>query len=153
MFKSNRQCVRIHVTCKQQMPPALVFQAGGQNEVFAIPNTAAPFFVSGHGAILINNRKLFQQQVCDIKRYRRCMQPRSMPPQSLQVLLVQNACTAKTRFLLIEKSEEGVCACGDVCSSCEEEMSLPLSSSLIVASCNEGKRRKATESSALIASH
>ena len=73
MFKSNRQCVRIHVTCKQQMPQALVFQAGGQNEVFAIPNTAAPFFVSGHGAILINNRKLFQQQVCDIKRYRRCV--------------------------------------------------------------------------------
>ena len=52
-----------------------------------------------------------------------------------------------------EAGEEGVCSCGDVFPSCEEEMSLPLSSSLIVASCNEGKRRKAKESSALIASH
>jgi hypothetical protein len=42
------------------MPPAEVFLDGGESELFATPNTAAPFFASGHGAIIINNGKLFQ---------------------------------------------------------------------------------------------
>ena len=42
------------------MPPAEVFLDGGESELFATPNTAAPFFASGYGGSQANNRKLFQ---------------------------------------------------------------------------------------------
>ena len=42
------------------MPPVVAFFNGDESGFFATLNTAAPFFASGHGAIIINNGKLFQ---------------------------------------------------------------------------------------------